>query len=298
MRTVALFFASGDSLYPGAALLALAVMTTPFLQRRWLLILRSLATWAGLAMIIMASRPLTWWMGAISATVLALWLVEWNVLRSGSGFARLRLGSAAVLVLLVVLSGSELLHRGMPTIRGVPSDHLVVIGDSISAGIGSDATPWPVLFQQEVKVRVLNLSQPGAGVDDATAMASHVTPQDSLILIEIGGNDLLSGVSSAEFSRNLDVLLARLVAPRRTLVMFELPLLPHKIGYGQAQRQLSSRYGVFLVPKRCLADVLGGADSTTDGLHLSHTGARRMSALVERLLCDVLSCQGAGFERP
>jgi acyl-CoA thioesterase I len=297
MRTVALFFASGDSLYPGAGLLALAVTTTLFLQRGRLLILRSLATWAGLAMIAMASPPLTWWMGAIFATVFVLWLLQWNVLRSGSRFARLRLCSAAILVLLAALSGSELLHRRMPVIRGVPSDQLVVIGDSISAGIGGDATPWPVFFQQEVNVRVQNFSQPGAGVAEAMAMASRVTSQDSVILIEIGGNDLLSGVSSADFSRNLDLLLSRLAAPGRTFVMFELPLLPHKIGYGQAQRQLSSRYGVFLIPKHYLADVLGGANATTDGLHLSDTGARRMSALVERVLCDVLSCQRPGLGR-
>jgi len=252
--------------------------------------------WTGLALLATASPPLTWWIDAIFATIFLLWFVQWNVLHSDSGLGKSRFGSLVILVLLLVaLSGSELLHRRMPVIRGVRSNHLVIVGDSISAGVGRVATPWPVLFQQQVDVQARNLSQPGAGVGEATAMASSVTSQDSVVLIEIGGNDLLAGVSSTEFSRNLDRLLSRLAVPGRTLVMFELPLLPNKIGYGRAQRHLSIRYGVFLIPKHYLTNVLGGPDATTDGLHLSDMGARRMASLVEHALCDVLVCKENGL---
>jgi len=66
--------------------------------------------------------------------------------------------------------------------------------------------------------------------------------------------------------------------------MFELPLLPQMIPYGQAQRQLAKKYGVVLIPKRFLAGVLAGADATSDGLHLTEIGARRMAFLVARVL--------------
>jgi acyl-CoA thioesterase I len=113
-------------------------------------------------------------------------------------------------------------------------------------------------------------------------------PQDTLILIEIGGNDLLSGTSSTEFSHALDSLLSSLSTPGRTLVMFELPLLPHKIGFGQAQRRLAAKYGVFLIPRHFFTQLLGGAHATSDGLHLSESGARRMSELVAKTLSPVL----------
>jgi acyl-CoA thioesterase I len=292
MNTVALFFASGDSLYPGAALLVLAVMTTPFLRRGWLQILRKLATWIGLAMVVMASPPLDWWMDAIFAAVFLLWFVGWTILRSRQRFARLRLGSAAVLVtLLVAVSASELLHRRMPEVRGIPSDHLVVIGDSISAGIDGHAPSWPTLFRQGTALQVRNLSEPGAGVAKALSMEREVEPHDSMVLIELGGNDLLSGVSPAEFGRNLELLFSRLAAPGRILVMFELPLVPHKIGYGRAQRRLAARYGAFLIPKHCLTDVLGSSGATSDGLHLSEAGAQRMATLVQGVLCQTLTCR-------
>ena len=190
--------------------------------------------------------------------------------------------------MLLVLTSSEFLHRHMPLIKGSASDHLVVVGDSISSGIDSRIPTWPTIFESRTGAVVKNLSRPGAGVADALMQASQVQPQDTLVLLEIGGNDILSGESSAAFEQNLDSLLAKLSRAGRTLVMFELPLLPNKIGYGQNQRRLAARYRVFLIPKHYFTAVLSGRNATTDGLHLSETGARRMATLVAQALARVV----------
>jgi hypothetical protein len=44
-------------------------------------------------------------------------------------------------------------------------------------------------------------------------------PHDRVVLLEIGGNDLLSGTSSIDFERSLGLLLERLSALSRTVVM-------------------------------------------------------------------------------
>src|SRR5260370_37104324 len=67
--------------------------------------------------------------------------------------------------------GSELPRRRMPAIVGIPSDHLVVIGDSISSGIDSHVPAWPVVMQQSTGVPVKNLSRPGAQVAEGQDMA-------------------------------------------------------------------------------------------------------------------------------
>jgi lysophospholipase L1-like esterase len=287
MDRIALFFASGDSIYPGAGSLIVAVSATPFLRRRSLTVLRNLALWLGAALIVMASPPFDWWIDGMLATVFLFWIFSWSRFRSGSSAIE-RAGATAILVaMLLVISLSELLHRRMPVVRGASSNHVVIIGDSISAGIGRSIA-WPILLERQTGIRVENLSVPGAGVTDAVAMAARVVPEDSMVVIEIGGNDFLFGVPSAEFSRKLDLLLSRLAAPGRLLVMFELPLLPNKVGYGIAQRRLAARYGVFLIPKHCFTDVLGSADATMDGLHLSDVGAQRMADLVQHVLAPVL----------
>lgn len=72
--------------------------------------------------------------------------------------------------------------------------------------------------------------------------------------------------------------------PGRTLVMFELPLLPEMIPYGRAQRRLAKKYDVCLIPRRFFTKIVSGSDATSDGLHLSEIGARRMATLVTEVL--------------
>ena len=153
-----------------------------------------------------------------------------------------------------------------------------------------------MFFQLMTAIRVKNLARMGAEVPDALKMADEAQREDRLVLIEIGGNDLIAGISSTEFSSNLESLLRRLTMPGRTIAMFELPLLPTRIGVGQSQRRLASQYGVWLIPKRCFTDVLGGANATSDGLHLSPQGARKMAALVAKILAPVL--QVGPHDRP
>jgi hypothetical protein len=190
--------------------------------------------------------------------------------------------------MLLLFPAVEIPHRKMPKITGATADHLVVIGDSISSGIDPRQLPWPAVVQQMTCIEVKNLARPGAQVVDAQSMVKFVMPEDRAVLIEIGGNNLLGGEPSYDFEFALNQLLLKLSTPERTIVMFELPVLPHKIAFGQIQRRLATKYGVWLIPKRYFVDVLGGADATLDGLHLSHTGAQRMAALVAKAMSPVL----------
>jgi acyl-CoA thioesterase-1 len=289
MNPVGLYLASGDSLYLGAALLLLAIISSRYLEHRWQLRLRNLVTWLALATIVMACPPFSWVVDTIFLTVFTLWFLASNRNAPGQTWVRLRRATtAALLILLLVLPASEFSHRAMPVISGEPSDHLVIIGDSISSGIDSQAVAWPSVLRQMTGVPVRNLSRPGAQTVEGLAMAEEVTPDDRLVLIEIGGNDLLAGVASNEFERALDALLSRLTSPGRVVVMFELPLLPHRIAYGQIQRRLAARHGVSLIPKRYFIDVIGGANTTSDGLHLSKEGTRQMAELVTRVRGRIL----------
>lgn len=134
-------------------------------------------------------------------------------------------------------------------------------------------------------------------MDEGPDIAGKVAPEDRVVLIEIGGNDLLAGVPSATFEKSLDATLSKLAMPGRTVVMFELPLLPHKIAYGQIQRRMAAKYHVWLIPKRCFVEVIGGRDATSDGLHLSESGAHRMATLVATVLSPVLKPQMVGNGR-
>jgi lysophospholipase L1-like esterase len=247
----------------------------------------------------MACPPFSMIVDLILLAVFLLWFIASNRAGVTQTWVRLQRGSTIVLVmLLLVFTAVEFSHRRMPVITGKPSDHLVVLGDSISSGIDSRVPPWPLVLQQTSGVSVTNLARPGAQVSEGLSMAEKLTPEDSVVLIEIGGNDLLMGVPSDEFGKALETLLSRVTAPGRTVVMFELPLLPNKIAYGQIQRRLAAKYGVSLIPKRCFTNVIGDSSATSDGLHLSDSGARGMAALVTRVLSPVLKSTSSPTSNP
>jgi acyl-CoA thioesterase I len=293
MNPVALYFASGESLYAGVAILMLTIVVSPLLERQWLLRLRSVVAWLAVALIVTACVPFAWIVDASFLGLFATWFILSKNRTTGKTLARVRGGAGAALFMLAfVLSLLEFSRRTMPLITGVPSDHLVVIGDSISSGIDPRVSSWPVVMQESTGVPVKNLARPGAQAMDGEAMASQIKPEDRIVIVEIGGNDLLLGTPSKEFAQSLDATLSKLASPGRTVAMFELPLLPNKIAYGQIQRRLAAKYGVFLIPKRYFANVISGADATSDGLHLSDVGARRMATFVAQALSHVLELHG------
>jgi lysophospholipase L1-like esterase len=70
--------------------------------------------------------------------------------------------------------------------------------------------------------------------------------------------------------------------------MFELPLLPHMIAYGRIQWTANREIWRVADSERFFVDVIGGANATLDGLHLSNAGALSMAALVAKVLSPVL----------
>ena len=194
-------------------------------------------------------------------------------------------------LLLLLAVASELFERHRLydlRLESLPAE-VHVIGDSLSAGIdGEQERLWPNLLAREWHVPVRNHAQAGATTASAFRQAEEIECDDCLVLIEFGGNDLLSSRDSRQIEADLDRLLARLSSTKadRTLVMFELPVPPIPGGYefARLQRRLAHRHAVRLIPRREFAAVLFSAGATTDRLHLSVNGQRGLAELVLRRL--------------
>ena len=105
-----------------------------------------------------------------------------------------------------------------------------------------------------------------------------------VVVVEIGGNDILGSSSSAQFAKDLDGLLGFLATENRQIVMFELPLPPFCHEFGRVQRTFAAKHKVRLVPKRVLLSVLARNQSTLDTIHLTQEGHQCMSDCVWRLI--------------
>jgi acyl-CoA thioesterase I len=160
------------------------------------------------------------------------------------------------------------------------SPKLYIIGDSITAGLGGKMETWPQLLAKSRPVEVVDLARMGATTASALQQADALPKDGGLVLLEIGGNDLLGTTSAADFERDLDRLLNQVCVPDRMVLMFELPLPPFYNEFGRAQRRLASNHGVILIPKRFLASVLTGPGATLDSIHLDRFGHEKMADVV------------------
>ena len=155
----------------------------------------------------------------------------------------------------------------------VSSRQLTVIGDSVTAGLGdSETETWPRILAREHEIAVQDLSHVGDTVVAARKRVAASQIDSQLVLLEIGGNDVLGSTTPAEFATSLDRLLTELASPGRQLVMLELPLPPFYHAFGRIQRRLAKKHDVKLVPKRVFLSILAGGDATLDSIHLSQAG--------------------------
>ncbi len=284
MRFIAYLFASGDAFYLGDSFVILAIVGH---ARHWFnfngpraRLSKAVLLWSGIIVVLFSAVPLPLW---------------WYVLGLGGTFAALcqranqqswRNWQLALFIASCawIAAGAlwEITERWRGPVVNRLGKTLHIIGDSLSAETDDPNMPaWPRWL---VDVETVNHARAGANTHQALRQAEEITDDDCIVLIEIGGNDLLSGTSSGEFRTKLEALLKRVRRPQRRIVMFELPLLPYCIGYGWAQRDLARRYDVQLIPRRDFARVVLRGDTTIGGLHLSRNGHAQMADLVRRHL--------------
>jgi acyl-CoA thioesterase-1 len=207
-----------------------------------------------------------------------------------------RISGAALLLLCWCLgaAGWEFSCRLPPRLDNQKSyETLIVIGDSVSAGLNGRGEPtWPLQFRERYFGSVLDLSAAGATARLAQRQAKVVNERlpdrDAVILIEIGGNDFFESVPPAEFEEDLERLLSELERPNRQLVMLELPLPPFYNAYGHVQRDVAARRHVPLISKREFAEVVFAPQATLDTVHLSPAGHRLFADMVWRHVGAIL----------
>jgi 4-amino-4-deoxy-L-arabinose transferase-like glycosyltransferase len=87
MNPVVLYFASGESLYPGAAIILVAIAISPLLERRWLLRFRNVSVWFALTMVVMACPPFSWAVDVVFLSAFLFWYfaVNLSALRKARG---------------------------------------------------------------------------------------------------------------------------------------------------------------------------------------------------------------------
>jgi len=262
---------SGQVLFVGMALCLLGGCLRTFCTKTRIYTLARVTALIGVLLVVLSAAPFPIWQYALFLAFLAL-VVFRPVKRLWQ-----RTGFVAVLLALLTAQGLAMVWAEVrcslpPKIPLPEGIMLYVVGDSISMGADPPGKNWPDLLGEMTGLKVRNLSFGGAKVATALDNALRINQDDALVILEIGGNDLLGGTSIRAFRQDLEQMLDGVCRPNRRVVMIELPLPPFCNRYGRVQRALARSYGVTLIPKRCLARVITTPHATVDGLHLSNLG--------------------------
>lgn len=231
----------------------------------------------GLLAVVLSSTPLPLPATCLCVAATVFWIVA-RLRQRGAGHRKPHRPVVSMISVWLMAAAVELPWHLTPTLQPVAQPSVAIIGDSVTAGIGGDetSTTWPVLLAEQHQLTVQDISHVGETAKSALkrVMAASVTAP--LVVVEIGGNDILGATTVAEFDASLNALLDELQQPGRQIVMFELPLPPLFHAYGAVQRQAARQRGISLIPKRVFLSVLAGGDATLDSIHLSQDGHQAM----------------------
>ncbi|MDP1563929.1 MAG: GDSL-type esterase/lipase family protein [Pirellulaceae bacterium] len=270
---------SGHAFFTGIALVILAVLVSsrnkPIANR-----IAVLAFLVGAVAIAISSTPIPYWYYVVALVPTVAWVISryvksWN-----------RWAPTAMIAVWLVAAAIEIPYHITPALTPVTSRSITVIGDSVTAGMGvrDKSKKWPAILADQHGLAVQNISHMGETAATALKRVKKQGISAPIVIVEIGGNDLLGSTTSAEFELDLNALLAHITAPNRQVIMFELPLPPFCHEYGRIQRALARKHRVALIPKRIFLSVLAADDSTLDTIHLSQAGHDRMANCVWQLI--------------
>jgi acyl-CoA thioesterase-1 len=178
---------------------------------------------------------------------------------------------------------------------------IVVLGDSLAAGYGLDRTEaFPALLQRKVNESGLKFQVVNAGVSGDTSAGGLrrldwllKRPIDVLV-IELGGNDGLRGLSATALKKNLQSIIegTRAKYPGVKIVLAGMKM-PANFGEYATQfegvySELAKEQNVALVP--FLLEGVGGrpALNLPDGIHPTAEGQKVLAENVWRVLKPVL----------
>ena len=282
MNPILLRFTDGTTFFVG---LALVLGAEALLFRFHAPVVRPVLTvlaLVGAVLVVISATPLPMSMYVVWGITALAGLVLGN--RSEASVRSRWMAGGFLLVFTAGFCLAELPYRSMPHLVVEKDATVYVIGDSISAGIGTSERCWPTMLEEMTGLRVVNLAQPGAKVADAVRQASRIEASNAVAIVDIGGNDLLGGTDAAVFRDQLDSLISTLRAAKHQVLIVELPLIPFMNTFGQAQRRIAAKYDAALLPKKVFAQVLGTRNGTLDGLHLSQEGHTAMAKSIAGIM--------------
>ena len=186
--------------------------------------------------------------------------------------------------ILVLMLGLMTVVPGAARAEAVKPIKLVVLGDSLSAGLGLPANEaFPAKLQKALKDKGLDVDMTNAGVSGDTSSGGRdrldwsVADGTEAVIVELGANDALRGIDPAITRGALSDIVTRLKA-RGIAVMLCGMLAPPNYGSDYAAKfnaiypDLAKQFGVTLYPFYLDGVAADVKLNQADGIHPTAAG--------------------------
>lgn len=165
---------------------------------------------------------------------------------------------------------------------------IVAFGDSLVHGTGSSGGGFVTLLSQRLGQEILNLGRPGDTTAAGLARVDEVVAlQPSVVILLLGGNDVLRRIPPQTTFQNLAVIIERLQDGGAAVLLVGVRGgLLHDPYAGQFEA-LAERYRTAHVAD-ALRDVFLDADYMADQVHPNDAGYARIADRVQPVLAGML----------
>lgn len=278
------FCLSGKAFFAGLILMVLGLLPVVSFRKKAGLTCSVMLFGIGMLLLWLSSTPvhILWWFLWVAGLVcfISVEFLAADKLAVGRNVVR-----SFILLACLIPAVLEYRYRQLPVISLDSVTTIYVIGDSVSSGLGGPAEQtWAGILSQEFHRPVVNLAVAGAtAVSALKKQVPAVNGKNSLVFVEIGGNDILNSTNPDAFEQAMEQALTRLQAAAGRVIWFELPALPGKTAYGRIQRQLASKLKIPLIPKSILSEVFQSPQATSDSIHLTPAGHQLLADKVVQL---------------
>jgi acyl-CoA thioesterase-1 len=207
-----------------------------------------------------------------------------------------------ILVLIVALMTAQTVSAQTPPAVGTRPIKIVVLGDSLSAGLGLSASAaFPERLQKALKANGIDVDMTNAGVSGDTSSGGRdrldwsVPDGTDVVILELGANDALRGLDPKVTREALSDILTRLKA-RKIAVLLCGMVAPPNYGSDYAARfnaiypDLAASFGVPLYPFFLEGVAADAKLNQADGMHPTPEG---VDVIVKNILPSVEALVGA-----
>jgi acyl-CoA thioesterase-1 len=199
----------------------------------------------------------------------------------------------AVAIVLAGLVAWLVLASGPVPARPTSGERIIAFGDSLVQGIG--ATPGNDIvsvLSRRLGVPIVNAGRSGDTTGAALARldSAVLSRNPRIVIVLLGGNDMLRRVPRATTFDNLDAIVSRIRARGAAVILVSVELGFGTGADGHAYEELASRTSSALV-RDILNGIFGRQALMSDGIHPNDRGYEIMADRIEPALKDLVKAE-------